>query len=75
MDLLGAVRSLLAPVDLLLIGAGELREQLAGQPIPGSQVRVLEGLNHDQMASGYAQMDVLVLPSRTTPHGRSSLAG
>lgn len=67
MDLLGAVRSLLAPVDLLLIGAGELREQLAGQPIPGSQVRVLEGLNHDQMASGYAQMDVLVLPSRTTP--------
>jgi glycosyltransferase involved in cell wall biosynthesis len=66
-DLLGAVRALAAPVELLLIGAGELRGELEGQPIPGSQVRLLEGLNHDQMASGYAQMDVLVLPSRTTP--------
>jgi len=67
MDLLAAVRALVAPVELLLIGAGELRGQLEGQAIPGSQVRVLDGLNHDQMASGYAQMDVLVLPSRTTP--------
>lgn len=66
-DLLAAVRSLAAPVELLLIGAGELRGQLEGQPIPGSQVRVLEGLNHDRMAAGYAQMDVLVLPSHTTP--------
>ncbi len=41
--------------------------QLEGQPIPGSSVRVLDGLTHDQMASGYAQLDVLVLPSHTTP--------
>jgi glycosyltransferase involved in cell wall biosynthesis len=66
-DLLAAVRSLAAPVELLLIGAGELRGQLEGQAIPGSQVCVLDGLDHDQMAAGYAQMDVLVLPSRTTP--------
>jgi glycosyltransferase involved in cell wall biosynthesis len=66
-DLLAAVRSLDAPVELLLIGEGELRGQLEGQPIPGSSVRVLASLSHEQMASGYAQLDVLVLPSHTTP--------
>jgi len=67
LDLLGAVRQLQAPVELLLVGSGEQRAQLEGQPIPGSSVRVLDGLSHDQMASGYARLDVLVLPSHTTP--------
>jgi glycosyltransferase involved in cell wall biosynthesis len=66
-DLLAAVRTLEAPVELLLIGDGELRAQLEGQPIPGSRVRVLDGFTHDRMASAYAQLDVLALPSRTTP--------
>jgi glycosyltransferase involved in cell wall biosynthesis len=66
-DLLAAVRQLEAPVELVLIGNGELRGQLAGQPLPGSSVRVISGLSHDEMAGGYAQMDVLVLPSHTTP--------
>jgi glycosyltransferase involved in cell wall biosynthesis len=66
-DLLAAVRQLDAPVELLLVGNGELRDQLEGQPIPGASVRVLDGLSHDQMAHGYAQLDVLVLPSHTTP--------
>jgi glycosyltransferase involved in cell wall biosynthesis len=66
-DLLAAVRSLAAPVELILIGDGEMREEFEAQPIPGSQVRILSGLSHDQMASGYAQLDVLVLPSHTTP--------
>lgn len=66
-NLLEAVRKLEAPVELLLIGNGELRDQLDGQPIPGSRVRVLDDLAHDQMAQGYAQLDVLVLPSHTTP--------
>jgi glycosyltransferase involved in cell wall biosynthesis len=65
-DLLGAVRKLHAPVELLLIGAGELRAQLQGQPIPGSRVRVLDTLTHEEMACGYARLDVLVLPSHTT---------
>jgi len=65
-DLLAAVRRLRAPVELLLIGDGELRGDLDGQPIPGSRVRVLDGLSHDRMAEGYARLDVLVLPSRTT---------
>ena len=51
-DLLAAVRMLQAPVELLLIGDGELRAQLEGQPIPGSRVRVLDGLAHEQMAAG-----------------------
>jgi glycosyltransferase involved in cell wall biosynthesis len=66
-DLLAAVRTLAAPVELLLIGNGELRGQLERQPIPGSRVRVLDGLDHDEMARGYAALDVLVLPSHTTP--------
>ena len=66
-DLLAAVRQLDAPVELLLIGDGEMRAQLDKQPIPGSRVRVLDGVSHEQMASAYAQVDVLVLPSRTTP--------
>jgi glycosyltransferase involved in cell wall biosynthesis len=65
-DLLAAVRELSAPVELVLIGEGELRAQLEGQAIPGSTVRILDRLSHEQMASGYAQLDVLVLPSHTT---------
>jgi glycosyltransferase involved in cell wall biosynthesis len=67
LDLLAAVRRLEAPVELLLLGNGELRDRLEGQEIPGSSVRVIDGLSHDQMAGGYAQLDVLVLPSHTTP--------
>jgi glycosyltransferase involved in cell wall biosynthesis len=67
MDLLAAVRLLAAPVELILVGDGALREQLEGQPVPGSAVKVRSGLRHAQMASAYTQLDVLVLPSRTTP--------
>jgi glycosyltransferase involved in cell wall biosynthesis len=66
LDLLGAVRALRAPVELLLVGNGEQRVQLEGQPIPGGRVRVLDDVAHDQMAGAYARFDVLVLPSRTT---------
>lgn len=66
-DLLAAMRLLPAPVELLLVGDGELRGELEGQPIPGSEVKVLDGLGHDEMAGAYARMDVLALPSRTTP--------
>lgn len=65
-DLLAAVRKLEAPVELLLIGNGEMRTELEGQEIPGSRVRVLDNLSHAEMAGGYAQLDVLALPSHTT---------
>jgi glycosyltransferase involved in cell wall biosynthesis len=67
MDLLAAVRALSAPVELLLIGDGALRSQLEGQRIPGSAVRVLSGIGHDEMPQAYSQLDVLVLPSHSTP--------
>jgi glycosyltransferase involved in cell wall biosynthesis len=66
LDLLGAVRQLQAPVEMLLLGSGEMRAELEGQAIPGSAVRVIDGLTHDQMAPAYARLDVLVLPSHTT---------
>jgi glycosyltransferase involved in cell wall biosynthesis len=66
-DLLAAVRRLREPVELLLIGDGELRDRLHGQPIPGSRARVIDDLAHHQMAGGYAQIDALALPSHTTP--------
>jgi glycosyltransferase involved in cell wall biosynthesis len=66
-DLLAAVRLLSSPVELKLIGDGELRDQLEGQPIPGSTVRVVDDLSHERMAEGFGALDVLVLPSRTTP--------
>ncbi len=65
-DLLAAARMLSAPVELLLIGDGELRGRLEGQEIPGSRVRVIDGLTHAEMPTGYARLDVLVLPSHTT---------
>jgi glycosyltransferase involved in cell wall biosynthesis len=67
MDLLDAVRLLEAPVELTLIGDGELRPRLEGAEIPGSRVRVRDDLRHEDMPHGYAQLDVLVLPSRTAP--------
>jgi glycosyltransferase involved in cell wall biosynthesis len=66
LDLLAAVRRLQAPVELLMIGDGEQRAQLEGQPIPGSRVRIVDRLSHEEMAAGYAQLDVLALPSHTT---------
>lgn len=66
-DLLEAVRKLDTPVELTFIGDGELRSQLEGQTIPGSRARVLSGIGHAEMPRAYAQLDVLALPSRTTP--------
>ncbi len=66
-DLLAAVRKLEAPVELLLIGDGELRAEFEGAEIPGSRVRVIDRLAHDEMADGYGKLDVLALPSLSTP--------
>lgn len=66
-DLLAAMRRLDAPVELLLIGDGESRSELEGAAIPGSRVQVIDRLAHDQMADGYRRLDVLALPSLTTP--------
>jgi glycosyltransferase involved in cell wall biosynthesis len=65
-DLVEASKLLHAPVRLLLVGDGPLREELAHASRNGVQVEVITGVGHDDMAHAYARMDVLVLPSRTT---------
>ena len=63
-----AVRRLEPPVDLLIAGDGVMRRELAQADLgDGRQVIVHSDLGHGQMASAFSEMDVLVLPSRTTP--------
>lgn len=66
-DLVEAVRALDAPVRLLLAGDGPLRDDLRALALPNADVTVWTGLDHGGMVQAYAGMDVLVLPSRTTP--------
>jgi glycosyltransferase involved in cell wall biosynthesis len=66
--LLQAVRQLAQPVRVLLIGNGPQRPQLEEQAraidVP---IVFVEPVLPDQLAMLYHQLDVLVLPSRTTP--------
>lgn len=65
-DLIEAARRLTAPVRLLIVGDGPLRGEIEKVRIPGCEVVLLTGVRHAEMPDAYAQMDVLVLPSRTT---------
>jgi glycosyltransferase involved in cell wall biosynthesis len=70
MDLLAAARMLGGEVELRFIGDGELKGELerrGREAADGLAVRVLDDVAHEEMASAYASLDVLVLPSRTTP--------
>jgi glycosyltransferase involved in cell wall biosynthesis len=66
MDLLAAARRLGAEAELRFIGDGELKDELLRAGADGLSVRVLDDVRHEEMASAYAALDVLVLPSRTT---------
>jgi glycosyltransferase involved in cell wall biosynthesis len=66
LDLLAAARALGDPVELVFIGDGELKSELAGQQVAGSRARVRTGVSHDAMPAAYGELDVLVLPSHTT---------
>lgn len=65
-DLLEAARQLDGPVRLLVVGDGPLRGELASSGDSRLTVDVCTGVGHDRMPGMYAEMDVLVLPSRTT---------
>lgn len=65
-DLLAAARRLAGPVRVLFAGNGPLRNELAGAGSGDVEIAILSDLNHDRMGEAYAEMDVLVLPSRTT---------
>jgi glycosyltransferase involved in cell wall biosynthesis len=65
-DLVEAVAKLDGPVRLLLVGDGPLRAELERREHPRMEVR--KYVPHDRMGDAYAEMNVLVLPSRTTAH-------
>jgi glycosyltransferase involved in cell wall biosynthesis len=66
-DLVSAAHRLNGQTRLLLTGNGPMREELSGVARNGLEVEIVSDISHDDMATAYARMDVLVLPSRTTP--------
>lgn len=66
-DLTAAARRLPGPVRVLLAGNGPLRRELEQASSESVTVEVAAGIKHEDMAAAFARMDVLVLPSRTTP--------
>jgi glycosyltransferase involved in cell wall biosynthesis len=65
-DLLEATAQMEHPAELVLFGSGPLRDVCAAANSPDRPVTVVSDVSHGEMDSAYAQMDVLVLPSRTT---------
>jgi glycosyltransferase involved in cell wall biosynthesis len=66
-DLVAAAHRLPGQTRLLLTGNGPMRAELARVARNGLDVEIVSDISHDDMATAYARMDVLVLPSRTTP--------
>jgi glycosyltransferase involved in cell wall biosynthesis len=66
-DLVAAAHRLTGQTRLLLTGNGPMREELSSVARNGLEVEIVSDIGHDDMATAYARMDVLVLPSRTTP--------
>jgi glycosyltransferase involved in cell wall biosynthesis len=65
-DLVQAVAGLDAPMRLLLVGDGPLRPELERTRLPNGEIAIWTDIGHGEMPRAYAEMDVLVLPSRTT---------
>lgn len=65
-DLLAATEQMQHPVELVLFGSGPLEADCRAADSPQRPVSVVNGMSHDAMHEAYAQIDVLVLPSRTT---------
>ena len=65
-DLLAAVSRLDFPFRLLVAGDGPLRERVESADLGQGDLDLRPGLRSAQMPEVYAEMDLLVLPSRTT---------
>ena len=66
-DLIDAVAGLEFPYRLLVIGDGPLRARLEQAELGRGELDLRTGVRSAAMPELYRQMDVLVLPSRTTP--------
>jgi glycosyltransferase involved in cell wall biosynthesis len=67
-DLIAAAERIGAPARVMLAGDGPMRDVLQSATPPGVEVDVRTDFSHDTMPEAYAEMDLLVLPSRTTPN-------
>jgi glycosyltransferase involved in cell wall biosynthesis len=65
-DLVRAVQLLDGPLRVLFVGDGPLRKRLSETPLKNGTLELWTDLTHDRMPEAYREMDVLVLPSRTT---------
>ncbi|HLY51354.1 MAG TPA: glycosyltransferase family 4 protein [Solirubrobacteraceae bacterium] len=66
-DLMAAVRQLEFPFRLLVVGDGPMRAELERADLGRGVLALRTGVRTEQMPALYREMDVLVLPSRTTP--------
>jgi glycosyltransferase involved in cell wall biosynthesis len=66
-DLIAAVRRLEFPFRLLVVGDGPLRAELESADLGLGVLALQTGVRTEEMPALYREMDVLVLPSRTTP--------
>lgn len=64
LDLVKAFNLMTTPAKLLFFGDGPLRGAIERS---SSAVKVVSGLTHEGMAEAYGSIDLLVLPSRSTP--------
>ena len=65
-DLVAAATCLEGSVRVLFVGDGQLRGELEASTLERGWIEVRTSVSHDEMPSAYAEMDVLVLPSRST---------
>ena len=65
-DLLAAIEQL-PDVQLLVVGDGPLRTEVTDAGNRTGRIELLTDVRHTMMPDAYAKMDVLVLPSLTTP--------
>jgi glycosyltransferase involved in cell wall biosynthesis len=65
-DLVAALARLDFPFRLLVVGDGSLRGELEAADLGCGRLELHTGVRTEAMPDLYAQMDVLVLPSRTT---------
>ena len=63
-DLVDAFLRMTVPAELVLFGDGPLRP---GIERDSSKIKVVADLTHERMAQAYAAIDLLVLPSHSTP--------
>jgi glycosyltransferase involved in cell wall biosynthesis len=63
-DLVESFHHMKSPAELVFFGDGPLKSEIE-QSSPN--VTVVANLTHEQMAEAYASIDLLVLPSRSTP--------